>query len=841
MKKVLSLVLVIAMVLSSMSFAFASTFEDVTGDYEDAINTLAGLGVITGYEDGTYRPEKVVTRAEMAKLMVQILGYGDLVAGAKSNFKDTQGHWADAYIALAAGRGIVIGDGNGNFRPDATVTYNEVLTMVVRGLGYSDDSNEIKNMTWPTNFKVKAAELGITDGVKMSTSGADRGGVAQALFNALDATLVSVNTDGDVTYLKDSANENKALLSRIANKVGTEADPYVVSTDKIDPSSKNYAGNIVDLKAYLYENLQVYVSKNDTDKVVYVAKSYSDTVTGTFKANNPSTGTADNSKVNVKLSDDSTETYNITTAVKVYYNGSQVDLTESKMEDGATDVVSLVDAKVKFVYDDNDNVKAVVADKATYAYRITREYKTDSLTLGKINLPVKGDDVNLSKVTVTGEVDDIYDIEEDDIVVAYAGKGATSTQVPNVLNLVVVRDTVEGKITEVNDDYTKVYIDGKEFKVSKIAGKLDTFEVGNEGTFFLDDAGKVFAKEASTASDAKDFAVIIQAYNGQKSSDGSRYLAKPEIKLINAKGEVVTYVVNKDAKFKDGVTLVLGDHATYGTKTVISTVGSRSLVKFKLNSDNEITKLDVLDVDVLTVATGDQSKLSAVDTTKAAFEVAENAPVFSVKPAALTTAGATDKDNYSVVDVENLPKEINIFYREINSDGEYKVIVSDNAETSNNNFALIVSRGYMINDDDDKVEKVTAYINGVKTVIEAEAGITVTSSAIDTGVITKLTLDDGKLSADVTTAFGTTLNTLITKDITKSTSARIGVATRDANGVVTSTTWVELEDDAVVYVLNSDYEFDSVGNAADLVGYEIVGLYDTDSTADGEINIIVVK
>ena len=179
MKKVLSLVLVIAMVLSSFSFAFAAKFEDVEGDYEEAVNVLSALGVIDGYEDGTYRPERIVTRAEMAKLIVQILGYGDLVAGSASNFADTQGHWADAWIALAAGRGLVIGTGDGKFTPDRQVSYDEAITMVVRALGYTDASNELKGMTWPTNFKVKASELDLLDGVKSAAGGADRGGVAQ--------------------------------------------------------------------------------------------------------------------------------------------------------------------------------------------------------------------------------------------------------------------------------------------------------------------------------------------------------------------------------------------------------------------------------------------------------------------------------------------------------------------------------------------------------------------------------------------------------------------------------------------------------------------------------------
>jgi hypothetical protein len=306
MKKVLSLVLVIAMVLSSMSFAFADTFEDVTGDYEKAIDTLAGLGIIDGYEDGTFRPENIVTRAEMAKLMVEILGYGDLVAGAKSNFSDTQGHWADAWIAIAAGRNIVIGTGDGKFTPDRQVSYDEVLTMIVRGLGYTDDSNEIKSMTWPTNFKVKAAEIGITQGVKMATAGADRGGVAQALFNALEATLVTVDNEGNVRALQDHKQRDLLLISRIAIQVGFEDAPLRIVPEMVDPNHRDYGGDIVDLEPHLYEYVIAYATKADSDIIVYVGESFSDTVVGTFKAD------TDAKEVGVKLEDGTTKTLDLT-------------------------------------------------------------------------------------------------------------------------------------------------------------------------------------------------------------------------------------------------------------------------------------------------------------------------------------------------------------------------------------------------------------------------------------------------------------------------------------------------------------------------------------------------
>ena len=161
MKKILSLVLVLSLVLGTFSFAFAATPEDVVGeDYQEAVETLMALGVVNGYPDGTYKPEKAVTRAEMTKLLVEAQGYGELAMGAKASFTDAQGHWAEAYIGFAASMDIVNGYPDGTFKPDAVMTMDEALTMVVRALGYTDD---VLKGSWPTNYKVKALDLDVTD------------------------------------------------------------------------------------------------------------------------------------------------------------------------------------------------------------------------------------------------------------------------------------------------------------------------------------------------------------------------------------------------------------------------------------------------------------------------------------------------------------------------------------------------------------------------------------------------------------------------------------------------------------------------------------------------------
>ena len=94
MKRILSLVLVLSMVLSMFTFASASSLTDVTGTkYEPAIEALMALGVVSGYPDHTYLPGNVVTRAELAKLLVTAYGLSqaaEVASGTTSISQDGQ-------------------------------------------------------------------------------------------------------------------------------------------------------------------------------------------------------------------------------------------------------------------------------------------------------------------------------------------------------------------------------------------------------------------------------------------------------------------------------------------------------------------------------------------------------------------------------------------------------------------------------------------------------------------------------------------------------------------------------------------------------------------------------
>ncbi|WP_312647380.1 S-layer homology domain-containing protein [Aminipila sp.] len=194
MKKILNIVsfMLVAMMFASTA-AFAATVPtDIAGtSCEEAVKTLTEAGAITGDTDGKFHPEDKLTRAQACIIIVKTIDpVASLVNGTatqssgKTGFTDLKGYsWASGYIAYAVEHGIVKGYPDGTFKPGVNVSTNEMLTMVLRAAGYTEDKI---GTVWPNDYITKAKEVGILKGIDESyPENATKGMASQMTFNQM--------------------------------------------------------------------------------------------------------------------------------------------------------------------------------------------------------------------------------------------------------------------------------------------------------------------------------------------------------------------------------------------------------------------------------------------------------------------------------------------------------------------------------------------------------------------------------------------------------------------------------------------------------------------------------
>ncbi|MBB6672965.1 cadherin-like beta sandwich domain-containing protein [Cohnella nanjingensis] len=122
----------------------AAAFKDVPAAYwaKDAISKLSSLSIVNGYPDGTFHPNAPVTRAELASLLIKIKKLDTSTAG-KSSFTDIGKHWARAAIVAVESLGYVSGYSDDTFRPNQAVTRAEAVKILNRALGRSANNQEV--------------------------------------------------------------------------------------------------------------------------------------------------------------------------------------------------------------------------------------------------------------------------------------------------------------------------------------------------------------------------------------------------------------------------------------------------------------------------------------------------------------------------------------------------------------------------------------------------------------------------------------------------------------------------------------------------------------------------
>ena len=180
-------------------FAGAAFTDQADIKATDAVNMLSSLGVITGYTDGSYQPNKVVTRAEMAKMIFVVRNNKIDDSAYQSNYSkltDISNHWAKGYIKFCESQGIIAGKGNNKFDPDSPVTGVEAAKMLLVVSGYDPDKAGLTGSAWRTNVLKYAGAAGILDDVNSALEqGLPRQYAAQMIYNTLDVNRVKWSED----------------------------------------------------------------------------------------------------------------------------------------------------------------------------------------------------------------------------------------------------------------------------------------------------------------------------------------------------------------------------------------------------------------------------------------------------------------------------------------------------------------------------------------------------------------------------------------------------------------------------------------------------------------------
>ena len=249
MKKLLAMVLALVMTLSLAVSANAAFKDDtkISDDYAEAVAVLNGMGVFKGYEDGSFKPEGNITRAEVATIIYRIYT-ADVAKNDKSGlyatynkFSDMAGAgWAQGYIGYCANASLVKGYPDGTFKPSGKVTGYEVLAMILRAVGY-DKNNEFSGADWALHVAQTAQQLGVLDNVAKTTdlnAPASRELVAELLFQGIQKAQVTYTpafgyvTDKVISTKTNSLGEkNFKLASAVAaDKWGRPATKWTYNT-----------------------------------------------------------------------------------------------------------------------------------------------------------------------------------------------------------------------------------------------------------------------------------------------------------------------------------------------------------------------------------------------------------------------------------------------------------------------------------------------------------------------------------------------------------------------------------------------------------------------------------
>ncbi len=744
MRKVLSFVLVLSLVLGSFSMAFAapSVPTDVAGSPNaEAITVNVNLGIVEGFPDGTFKPAEAVNRAQFAKMIVQALGIPEsaLAGYTKVSFKDMSGYgWATPYIAFCESKGIMLGDGNGNAMPGRGINSNEAVTMLLRAVGYTSNSAQLIGV-WPSNYVSLGQREGLYKNVASATN-VDRQNAAQMIANSLTVDFVSVAADGKTDAVKGN------MLTSGHNAV--EAKGVITGSEE----------SLINLKPYIGKSVTYYKQKDKPYAIVAIASEDSSGVTGKFKEDVTLTVATDGSFTLTapKLVEDNTDVeFTVKGSVEtLFLNGEEITATTTISSKQAITVNGDVSGKSisnlsSFAY--WSHVGSNGGDKKVSKSDIKQI--DDARLLGYDFVTLKNGDIDKNSFALIG-VSALDKIAEDNIVYVYANKGGDITRVE------VGTEVVKGDVTSVKSSGKKFTVNGKTYELADKTDGSDVPAAGDTVVFNLDAEGKIYS---------------IDITSGATNTYGVHMGYDPlydRVKLYDSEeDDAVWYDFTKDVD-----------------KTIMQ---NATLVAFGVDAKGKI--------DVATK--GSFNGVSAANTTLTGLvlndggtthRVSANAAVFASKG---TPANGDQIDFVTTIDNVDTSKNLGEIYYMMDKDGIVVAMIVKEAnasKTSKDSYAVITDWNSVKNADGDSVQQLLGFIDGAKLDKLTKDKNTFSGNTAIAGLY-KLSLDANGVIKTAAAANG------VLEDGISMVTGTVAAVKSNGTQLQIGSTWNYVAKDAVVY------------------------------------------
>ena len=794
LKKVISSVAALTMVASSVA-AFAVDFPDVesTASYAQAVQELSALDVISGYDDGTFGPDKLVTRAEITKMIVDALAERSSAEASteSTKFADVSAdHWAKGYINQGVADGFIAGMSDTEFDPDANVTYVQAQKMLVSAIGYETYAQAQGG--WPIGYKTYAASLDITkgiSGIKDSTE-LTRAQVAQMIDNAMDAPLCVIASwktewngsktpnlevrDGKEGRAYETLFTEKHDAYKVYGRVTETSKTGSVDTDKVtfqvekadnfddeevkadSPVSEDmYIG---DSKAdnYLRTYSQALIQKNDDDEftilsIAAAAANKSVTVASEDFDENKSTDEAlyffpaGTTKGSTKYQLDTTN------GVTIYINGVESSKSIAELRDylDNNETASVTLQKETETGSTSTSAKYNTIMVSSYVTAIVDEVidKTNETSVNfdtyssgiQAKMTVNKDDDNYTySFKLDGKDIEAKDLQQNDVLnISYDTTG--SFRESSFYDVIVTRNVVDGvKCTSINDSKGEYTIGGTKYKAAE--GMDIDVETSTEYSLYLDHFGRIAKADENSVS--KNYGVLKNIYK----KAGGDYMAQ----IITKKGTEEEYKVDSDnvKAYKSYLVKSDADGAVYDSTNKKTDAYPKQVVEYSVSSSSN--KITIKNGGVIAPTTAD-----------AEYKESGN-KIGSVKMADSTVildlSEVDTKDTYSVVSSLNDGSNYVAYgYDKSKSDNTYRFVIITEGTSSvfNSETQLAIFNGSEVVDNDGDKTAYNLVVNGEEkqfildddVVITGNAGKTVAEDAFDEGdVLVYATNSEGYIS-----------------------------------------------------------------------------------------------